>query len=210
MAAMMAAPRFGGKDIDRTISAIPREIRGPFARAALTGAAVWAIGALFLSVVPSYAANLLTTTDLALLGAITAVMLAMVCVAQAISLRGATTRGRAQPLGLVLIVSAALVLAFPLHSLVLVLVAAVLAGTGLGFGYYGSQAEVNRLAPAERRGEVTAAFITCMYSGVIVAAVATGLIADAISLATAVAVAGAAVTMLAAATTIWHVVARDG
>ena len=79
-----------------------------------------------------YTAKLLTTTDLALLGAITAVMLAMACVAQAIALRGATTSGRAQPLGLVLIVGgiAALVLAFPLHSLALVLVAAVLAGTG--------------------------------------------------------------------------------
>jgi sugar phosphate permease len=105
---------------------------------------------------------------------------------------------------------AALVLAFPLHSLALVLLAALLAGTGLGFGYYGSQAEVNRLAPAERRGEVTAAFITCMYSGVVVTVVATGLIADAVSLSTAVAVAGIGVAALASATTIWHVVARDG
>jgi MFS family permease len=205
-------PREGGGEWRLQTPSVPREVRGPFARAALTGAAVWAIGALFLSVVPSYAAKLLTTSDLALLGAITAVMLAMACVAQAISLRGATTPGLAQPLGLVLVVAGivALVLAFPLHSLVLVLVAAVLAGTGLGFGYYGSQAEVNRLAPAERRGEVTAAFITCMYSGVVVTAVATGLIADASSLATAVAIAGVAVAVLASATTVWHVVARNG
>ncbi|HEY7620733.1 MAG TPA: MFS transporter [Solirubrobacteraceae bacterium] len=205
-------PREGGGEWRLQTPSVPREIRGPFTRAALTGAAVWAIGALFLSVVPSYAAKLLSTGDLALLGAIAAVMLAMACVAQVISLRGATTPGRAQPLGLVLVVAgiAALVLAFPARSLALVLVAAVLAGTGLGFGYYGSQAEVNRLAPPERRGEVTSAFITCMYSGVVVTAVATGLIADAISLATAVAVAGLAVAALASATTIWHVVARDG
>jgi MFS family permease len=205
-------PREAAGDWRLQTPSVPREIRGPFARAALTGAAVWSLGGLFLSVVPSYAAKLLTTSDLALLGAISAVMLAMACAAQVISLRGATTPLRAQPLGLVLIVAgiAALVLAFPLHSLALVLLAALLAGTGLGFGYYGSQAEVNRLAPAERRGEVTAAFITCMYSGVVVTVVATGLIADAVSLSTAVTVAGIGVAALASATTIWHVVARDG
>jgi MFS family permease len=191
---------------------VPAAIRGPFARAGLTGAAVWAIGALFLSVVPSYAAKLLATSDLALLGAISAIMLAMACLAQAISVRGAMTPARAQPYGLALLVTgiAALVLAFPLHSLALVLVAAVLAGTGLGFGYFGSQAQVNRLAPDERRGEVTAAFITCLYSGVTVTAVATGLITDAISLYTAVAIAGVAVAAVASTTAVWHVVASDG
>jgi sugar phosphate permease len=139
-------------------------------------------------------------------------MLAMACLAQAISLRGAMTPARAQPAGLVLLVAgiAALVLAFPLHSLAFVLVAAVLAGTGLGFGYFGSQATVNRLAPDERRGEVTAAFITCLYSGVTVTAVATGLITDAISLYTAVAIAGIAVAAVATSAVVWHLGADDG
>jgi MFS family permease len=191
---------------------VPGAVRARFARAGLTGAAVWAIGALFLSVVPSYAAKLLATSDLALLGAISAIMLAMACLAQAISLRGAMTPARAQPAGLVLLVAgiAALVLAFPLHSLAFVLVAAVLAGTGLGFGYFGSQATVNRLAPDERRGEVTAAFITCLYSGVTVTAVATGLITDAISLYTAVAIAGIAVAAVATSAVVWHLGADDG
>ena len=184
-------------------------MRAPFARAGLTGAAVWAIGALFLSVVPSYAAKLLATSDLALLGAITAIMLAMACLAQAVSVRGAMTPARAQPAGLCLLVAgiAALVLAFPAHSLALVLVAAVLAGLGLGLGYFGSQAQVNRLAPNERRGEVTAAFITILYSGVTVTAIATGLLTDAISLYTAVATAGIAVAVVATTTAAWHVIA---
>jgi MFS family permease len=191
---------------------VPDAVRAPFARAGLTGAAVWAIGALFLSVVPSYAAKLLATSDLALLGAISAIMLAMACLAQAISLRGAMTPARAQPAGLVLLVAgiAALILAFPLHSLAFVLVAAVLAGTGLGFGYFGSQATVNRLAPDERRGEVTAAFITCLYSGVTVTVIATGVLTDAISLYTAVAVVGIVVAAVATATAVWHVVAGEG
>ena len=115
-------------------------------------------------------------------------------------------------MGLALLVAGigALVTAFPAHSLALVLLAAVLAGTGLGFGYFGSQAQINRLAPAERRGEVTAAFITCLYSGVTVTAITTGLLSDAISLYTAVAVAGIAVAAVALTTAGWHLGADDG
>ena len=139
-------------------------------------------------------------------------MLGMACLAQALSVRGAMTPGRAQPLGLGLLVAgvAALVLAFPAHSLALVLVAAVLAGAGLGLGFFGSQAQVNAIAPSDRRGEVTAAFITCLYSGVAVTVIATGILSDAISLATAVAASGIVVCAVAAATAVWHVVARDG
>jgi MFS family permease len=191
---------------------VPDAVRAPFARAGLTGAAAWAIGALFLSIVPSYAAELLETSDLALLGAISAIMLAMACLAQAIAVRGTVTPSRAQPAGLILLVAgiAALLLAFPLRSLILVLVAAVLAGTGLGLGYFGSQATVNRLAPDERRGEVTAAFITCLYSGVTVTVIATGVLTDAISLSTAVAVAGIAIAAVATTTAVWHAAARRG
>jgi MFS family permease len=191
---------------------VPEDARGPFARATLTGASVWAIGALFLSVVPSYAAKLLDTSDLALLGAISAIMLAVACLAQALCVRGAMTPTRAQPLGLVLLVAgiAALVLAFPAHSLALVLVAGLLAGAGLGLGFFGSQAQVNAIAPSDRRGEVTAAFITGTYLGVIVTVIATGVLSDAISLATAVAIAGIVVAAVAAATAVWHLTARDG
>ena len=51
---------------------VPPEIRVLFARVSVTGAAVWAVAALFLSVVPSYAADLLDTSNLALLGAVSA------------------------------------------------------------------------------------------------------------------------------------------
>src|SRR5215211_450394 len=190
---------------------VPAPIRGPFARASLTCGAVWAVGALFLSVVPSYAARLLDTSDLALLGAISATMLTMACVAQAISLRGAMTPRRAQPAGLALLIAgiAALVLAFALHALPLVLAAAVLAGTGLGFGYFGSQTEINQLAPGERRGEVTAAFISCIYLGVTVTAIGTGLLADATSLFAAVATAGSTIAAVAAAAIAWHLATPD-
>jgi hypothetical protein len=112
----------------------------------------------------------------------------------------------AQLSGLVLLIAGlgALVLAFPLHTLAFVLAAAVLAGSGLGLGYFGSQAEINGLAPAERRGEVTAAFITCVYSTVSVTVISTGLLSDLTTLSTAVAIVGGAVAALAAGATVWQ------
>jgi MFS family permease len=190
---------------------VPAAIRVPFARATLTCAAVWAVGALFLSVVPSYVADLLDTSDLALLGVISATMLTVACLAQAFSLRDAMTAQLAAQMGLGLLIAGigALVLAFPLHSLPLMLVAAVLAGGGLGFGYFGSQTEINRLAPGERRGEVTAAFISSVYLAVSVTVVGTGLLTDATSLFAAVATAGSVIAVLAASMLAWHLAVPD-
>ncbi|HYY81582.1 MAG TPA: MFS transporter [Actinomycetes bacterium] len=180
--------------------------RARFARAGLTAGSVWAVGALFLSVVPLYASTLLKTGNLALLGGITAVMLATACAAQVVSLRRGLPPATGQFAGLVLLVAglAALVAAFPPRSLALLLVAAVLAGAGLGLGYVGAQTRINQLAPPERRGEVTAAFITCVYTGVTIAAVSVGLLSDALSLFAAVAIVAVAIAATATATTAWH------
>ena len=95
---------------------VPPEIRAGFWRASLTAGTVWMVAALYLSVVPSYAAKLLDTGNLALLGAIAGSLLAASCAAQLIASRRDRAAG-AQPLGLALVVAglAALVLAFPLH-----------------------------------------------------------------------------------------------
>jgi MFS family permease len=190
---------------------VPPAIRGRFLRVSLSCAAVWAVGALFLSVMPSYAARLLATTDLALLGAISAGMLTVACLVQAFAVRGGVRPQRAQPLGLALLIGGigALLAAFPTHSLALVLTGAALAGAGLGFAYFGSQTEINRIAPPERRGEVTAAFITCLYVGVSLTSVSVGLLSDAASLATAVRDAGIVIAATAALTAAWHLRAAD-
>ena len=84
----------------------------------------------------------------------------------------------------------------------------MLAGAGLGLAYFGAQTEVNRIAPPERRGEVTAAFITCQYVFVSVTAISVGLLSDAASLAAAVRAAGTAIALLAVCVAAWHVVSR--
>ena len=186
---------------------VPSAIRVSFARASLTGAAVWAVAALFLSVVPSYAAKLLDTDDLALLGAIAATMLATSCAVQWLA-SGRASAG-VQPAGLVVLAAGllALVLAFPLHSLVIVLAAALLAGAGHGLAFLGAQTELNHIAPSDRRGEVTAAFMSCIYGGVAVSVIGVGVIStSAQSLYTAVAIFAAAIGATAVLTAGWHLV----
>jgi MFS family permease len=100
----------------------------------------------------------------------------------------------------------ALVLAFPLHSLALVLAGALLAGIGHGLGFLGAQADINRIAPPEARGEVTAAFYACTYLGVAVPVIGVGLLALPLSLFAAVTVFGVVIGGTALATAVWHLV----
>jgi hypothetical protein len=99
---------------------------------------------------------------------------------------------------------AALVIAFPLHYLPMVLVAALLTGAGHGLAFLGAQTEVNYLAPAERRGEVTAAFTSCIYGRVAVSVIGVGLVSTSASLFTAVGAFAAAIGVTTVATARWH------
>src|SRR5438046_2919138 len=185
---------------------VPHEIRGQFGRVSLTAATVWAAVALYLSIVPSYAGDLLATHNLALLAAVAAIALASSCVAQVASRRRLLSLQHDQAAGLALLAAGllGLVLAAPTHSLGLLAAGAVAAGAGHGVGFVSAQEELNELAPAERRGEVTAAFIACIYFVVASAVIATGLLDLRLSLT--VSVAAVALTLGAGAlvTALWQ------
>jgi MFS family permease len=188
-----------------TRPAVPADIRRPFARVALTAAVLWAAVALFLSIVPSYAATLLGTSNLALLGAITALMLAASCAAQVAAHHGISS-GRAQQAGVALLALglAGLVAASPLGSLPLLLVAAVLTGAGHGVGFLYAQDDLNRIAPPDHRGEVTAAFITSIYVAVAGSVITVGLLDTRVSLSVSVAIVAAVLAVVALAAGAWH------
>ena len=208
-AAALAIPEPGrvvGGRITIVRPSVPAEIRSLFVRVSVTGAAVWAVAACFLSIVPSYAAELLDTTNLALLGAVSAVMLATSCVAQ-ISARHMSAHARMQAIGLVLLAVGlvALVLAFPTRSLLVLLAAGLFAGTGHGLAFLGGQAQLNLAAPPDQRGAVNAAFYTLIYLGVATAVISTGLLTLHFALSTAVTAFGVAVSAIALTTAAWHV-----
>lgn len=176
---------------------VPATDRSRFTHASITGMSAWIVGALYLSVVPSYTAELLDVDNLALLALPTTAMLATACATHALSLRSRRSPAHLQLGGLALMVCSAalLVAALPLHSLVVLMVAAVVAGMSLGLGFGASQTEINQLAPAGRRGEVTAAYVMIIYAGISVASLLVGRLGDAYGITRAVAMAAGAVAI---------------
>jgi MFS family permease len=185
---------------------VPAELRADFARVSLTAATVWGTVALCFSIVPTYARGFLGTKNLALLGGIAAAVLAASCVTQILSerFRLRLRLGQALGLGLLALGLVALVVASPLHSLALLLAGAVSAGAGHGFGFLSAQDELNVIAPGNRRGEVTSAFIGCIYLVVAVSVIATGVLDRRLSLSLAVGLVALALAAVAVATAVWQ------
>lgn len=184
---------------------VPREIRGEFARVAITAAAVWAVaGGLFLSVIPSYGASLFHTKNLASLGLLTAVPLGTSCLVQLLIRRGAPpTEAQAGGLALLALGLLSLVLANWVTPALLI-IGAVLAGAGHGLGFLAAQDNLTQIVPEERRGEVSAAYYVCIYVGVSVPVIGVGVLATVFSLFTGIAVFAAVTGIAALGTAAWH------
>ncbi|MBO0845725.1 MAG: MFS transporter [Nocardioides sp.] len=186
---------------------VPSGIRTDFLRVGLTAGLVWASLALYLSVVPSYVAELLHTDNLALLG----VNSALACFASAGTQVWARSHGddqhRSQAVGLSLLALGLvlLVISSASHSLPTVLTGAVVTGVGHGMAFVHAQHELNTLAPTDRRAEVSAAFVCCVYVLVGGSVVAVGIIDQAGGLTQGVFVVGALLTAASLATAWWQV-----
>lgn len=188
------------------LPAVPAGIREAFTRVALTAGIVWAVLALYLSIVPSYASDLLNTDDLALLAAIAALAPGTSAVVQILARRRRHDLRRSQAAGLaVLSVSlVALFAAAPSIRSHLLLVGSLAAGGGHGLAFLNAQEELNRIAPGERRGEVTAAFIACIYVLVGSSVIAVGVLDLWMALTAAVGAVALVLIALAAAASTWQ------
>jgi MFS family permease len=199
--------RKGGWGIQRP--GVPEEIRAPFIRNGVTGAAVWSVAALFLSVLPAYTSQITGSTNLALLGLVASAMLAVSCVSQVVVRQAATrTTALAAGLGFLAMGLVGLVLASPLDSVAYLVVGAAIAGIGHGVGFLAAQHDLNRIAPEERRGEVTAAFYTCIYLGVSISVIGVGLLGDVTSLYTGIVVFSAVTGVASLLVAAWQLLAN--
>ncbi|HEU5244941.1 MAG TPA: MFS transporter [Gaiellaceae bacterium] len=185
---------------------VPAEIRRPFRRVALTGGVGWAAVSLYLSIVPSYAASLLGMHALALLAAFATTALLASAAAQGIAARREGSWRRDQAFGCVLLAVglSGLIVAAPSGSFAVLLTGALVAGAGQGLAFLTAQEELNELAPDERRGEVTAAFIAVTYACVAGFVIACGLLALIMSLQSAVEAVSAVLIALALGVAAWH------
>jgi MFS family permease len=191
---------------------VPRALRADFARLGVTAGIVWASLALYLSVVPSYVAGLLSTTNLALLGANSAVACFASAGAQVWTQRRRGDRRRAQAVGLgLLAVGLMLMIVSSLtESLVTVLLGAVVTGVGHGLGFLHAQDELNTVAPTGRRAEVSAAFVCCIYVLVGGSVIGVGVLEEVGTLGRAVGLVGGILTLGAVATATWQWLAASG
>jgi MFS family permease len=189
---------------------VPAEIRGSFFRLGLTAGAVWATMALFLSIVPSYTELLLSTRDLALVAAIAALALLASFAAQAVVERRKGSHRRDQAVGCILVALGlgGVVAAAPTGSIALLVAGSIVAGLGHGVAFLTAQEELNELAPGERRGEVTAAFIACIYFLVASFVVASGLLGSIVSLDTAVETVGSVLIAVLLGAAAWQAASR--
>lgn len=185
---------------------VPAEIRARFVRVGLTAATAWAVVALYLSIVPSYASGLLHTHDLALLAAVAAVALLASFAAQVVSQRRRPSLQASQAVGLgaIALGLVILVVASPLHSLALLVAGGLVTGAGHGVAFLNAQEELNHIAPDEHRGEVTAAFIACIYALVATSVITAGLLGLGVSLAHAVAAVSVGLLVLAVSGAAWQ------
>lgn len=189
---------------------LPDERRSDFLRVALTAALVWGSLAMFLSVVPKYAGQLLATDNLALVGVVAALAVVASSPAHLLARRLPIDVRAGQAAGLLTLAAGlvALTVAAPRHSLLLLVLAALTAGTGHGIAFVNAQHELNGIAPDDRRAEVTAAFICCIYAVVGAATVGSGLLARELSFTLAVGVVTSALAAAALATAGWQWLGR--
>lgn len=162
--------------------------------ATATGIA-FAVNGLYLAIVPSYLHDLLDSSNLAVAGTAVAIFFAAGAAAQ-LGARHWAPRPTAQR-GLALVVAglAATIAAGPAQCAALVLVGAVVGGTGQGLVFVGCLTITNALAPAERRGELASLFTAIAYLGVGLPVIAVGALAQPLGLYPAVRAFAIAITV---------------
>ncbi len=165
---------------------IPSHMRSQFATSGTASFLAFAVIGVFLTLIPTYVANLSGSKNLLLGGAAVALMLACSALAQLVGYR--RTARSLELLGLPLLACGLVLLAVAggISSLTLLLIATVIAGTGQGLVYLGGLTTINQTAPTDRHADVLSSFYGIMYLGVGLPVIGVGILATAAGLLAAV------------------------
>lgn len=148
-------PRFG----------VPREILASFVSPAVTAFVTFALIGIYAALIPSVLADALKEHRPLVAGAVIFVLFTVAALAVVLARRMASRTAMLSSLWLFPPSVALLIVAERLHQLPVLMAASVLAGVAASLGYRGSLAVVNRIAPAERRGEVVSTYLIVVYCG---------------------------------------------
>lgn len=139
------------------------DIFGGFVAASLSGGLVWSLAGLFLALVPSYVSNLLHMRNLAVGGALVALMLGSTVVIQLVLINVSTFRLQIFGLAGAVAGITAVVAAWHLSSFYLMIAGSIASGASIGMGYLGSISEINAIAEPAERGRVNSLYFVIIY-----------------------------------------------
>jgi MFS family permease len=165
--ALSLAPRLG----------IPSALRRRFLAPALTAVAAFAYLGFYAALVPSVLADSLSETSAAVGGLVVAELFLVAALAN-LALRRLKSRPAMRAgLGLLPPGLLCLVLAQTIPSLLILLLGTGLSGIAAALAYRGSLAEVNEMAPGDRRAELVSSYYLCCFFGNSVPVIGAGTLA---------------------------------
>ncbi|MEV5972185.1 MFS transporter [Streptomyces sp. NPDC051921] len=162
--------------------ALPPQVRAVFVPAAIASFVGFALFGVFTSVSPAFLARYLDVDNHAVSGLVVALAFFASTAGQL-----AVTRvgvARSLPLGCAVLFAGLLLLAGALYAdlLVLVVLAALVGGTGQGLAFRAALSAVAQAAPADHRAAVISTLFVVAYTGISVPVIGVGLLADPLGL----------------------------
>ncbi len=168
-----------------------------FISASIASALVLAMSGLYFSLVPTYTQGILHTSNIALGGIISSVMVFTSVVVEKILWNRPSMHLEIG--GLISLMLGLLLISFTsiYPSLVILLMAAIFCGIGFGTTYMGAIGVINRIAPPKRRGDVTSSFFAITYAALGIPIIGLGVAAQYLNLFNAVYLFVAAIILIA-------------
>ncbi|MEV4620706.1 MFS transporter [Asanoa sp. NPDC049573] len=193
-----------GRLLVRPRIGVPRDRLRSFVTPAVTGFVTFALGGLYFALIPTIVLRDLHLANIAVSGLVVFELGAVAAVC--ISLGGRLRPASAMVGGLVALLPAValVVAAQAARSLALLLLGAAVGGIAMALGYRGSLEVVNRLAPGDRRAEVTSLYFVSCFVGNSVPVIGIGVLSTVASPLTATVAFAAMVGALSVAALLWH------
>lgn len=167
-----------------------------FISASLASALVLAMSGLYFSLAPTYAQIILHTGNIALAGAISSIMVFTSVIIEKILWNRHPVLLEIGGLIALIIGLSQILLTSIYPSLVILLTAAIFSGIGFGTVYMGAIGVINRIAPSDKRGDVTSSFYAITYTALGIPIIGLGFIAQYFNLFAAVQIFAVAIIII--------------
>jgi MFS family permease len=175
----VASPKRFGEASLRPRLGVPRSIRLQFVAPSVGGFATFALIGFYAALIPSVLRDSLHQPAPTIAGIVVCEVFGIAAITILSTAWLGSQAAMLSALALLLPAVWLLVGAEVVHSLPLLLFAAVLCGVAGGLGYRGSLEVINRIAPADQRSEVVSSYLIALFAGNSVPVIGIGVLAAA-------------------------------